>query len=132
MSLTRAILIVSWCLVLATVHGMMAALLGYFLPRSTSMAEAHRIYFMILASVSAVSAVLALAAIIYVEALWGMIAITFCSAALFLYGVLVDALPFSFLVCGLLLCQIVFSRFAIGLNAVDKSARLRINPSEEF
>lgn len=132
MSLTRAILIVSWCLSLATIHGAVAAMLGYFLPRNGAIADHQRLYVMGVAAVSAISAILALLAIVYVKALWGVMAASFVSAGLFLYGMVEYALPFNLLVVGVLIAQFLFSRFAIGLNAIDNPGKPRINPSEEF
>ncbi|ABI77094.1 putative membrane protein [Hyphomonas neptunium ATCC 15444] len=132
MSLTRAILIVSWCLSLATIHAVVAFILGYLMPRNGGIAEHMRLYVMIVAGASALSAVLALLAIIYVKALWGVMALSFISAGLFLYGMLEYAVPLNLLVIGVLIGQFLFSRFAIGLNAIDNPGKPRINPSEEF
>ncbi len=132
MSLTRAILIVSWCLSLATLHGVVAIALGYVMPRNGSVADNQRLYLMGIAAVSLLSAVLALVAIFYVKALWGVIALAVASAALFFYGMFEYAVPFNLLVVGALIAQLLFSRFAIGLNAIDNPGKPRFNPSEEF
>lgn len=132
MSLTRAILIVSWCLSLATIHAVVAVILGYLMPRNGGIEEHQRVYVMIVAGASALSAVLALLAIVYVKALWGVMALSFVSAGLFLYGMLEYAVPLNLLVLGVLAGQFLFSRFAIGLNAIDNPGKPRINPSEEF
>ncbi|MFN3607488.1 MAG: hypothetical protein ACK4Y9_00340 [Hyphomonas sp.] len=132
MSLTRAILIVSWCLSLATIHAVVAFILGYLMPRNGGIDEHQRVYVMIVAAASALSAVLALLAIVYVKALWSVMALSFVSAGLFLYGMLEYAVPLNLLVLGVLAGQFLFSRFAIGLNAIDNPGKPRINPSEEF
>ena len=132
MSLTRAILIVSWCLSLATIHTVVAFILGYLLPRNGGVEEHQRVFVMIVAGASALSAILALLAIVYVKALWGVMALSFISAGLFLFGTLEYAVPFNILVIGILIAQFLFSRFAIGLNAIDNPGKPRINPSEEF
>ncbi|MFN4183583.1 MAG: hypothetical protein ACK4M6_02280 [Hyphomonas sp.] len=132
MSLTRAILIVSWCLSLATIHAVVAFILGYLMPRNGGIEEHQRAYVMIVAGASALSAVLALLAIVYVKALWGIMVLSLVSAGLFLYGMLEYAVPFNLLVLGVLAGQFLFSRFAIGLNAIDNPGKPRINPSEEF
>lgn len=132
MSLTRAILIVSWCLSLATIHAGAAWFLGYFLPRSGDVPEPQRLFFLIVAGTSAFTAILALLAIVYVKALWGVMALAAVSAALFVYGLFVYALPFSLFTVAVLIGQFLFSRFAIGLNLIDNPGKPRINPSEEF
>ena len=132
MSLTRAILIVTWCLSLATLHGVVAIALGYVMPRNGGGADNQRLYVMGVAAVSLLSALLALIAIFYVKALWGVMALSVASAALFFYGMLEYALPLNLLVVGALIVQFVFSRFAIGLNAIDNPGKPRIHPSEEF
>jgi len=131
-SLTRAILIVSWCLSLATIHAVVAFILGYLMPRNGGIEEHQRVFVMIVAGASALSAVLALLAIVYVKALWGVMALSVVSAGLFLYGMIEYAVPFNLLVVGILIGQFLFSRFAIGLNAIDNPGKPRINPSEEF
>ncbi|MBY9067555.1 hypothetical protein K1X12_11645 [Hyphomonas sp. WL0036] len=132
MSLTRAILIVSWCLSLATIHGAVAAVLTYFLPRNGGVEENQRVYVMIAAGASLLTAVLALVAIVYVKALWAIMVMSFVSAAVFLFGMVSYAVPFNLLVVGVLIAQFLFSRFAIGLNAIDNPGKPRIHPSEEF
>ena len=132
MSLTRAILIVSWCLSLAAIHAVVAFILGYLMPRNGGIEEHQRIFVMVVAGASALSAVLAMLAIVYVKALWGVMALSFISAGLYLYGMLEYAVPFIILVPGILIAQFLFSRFAIGLNAIDNPGKPRINPSEEF
>lgn len=132
MSLTRAILIVSWCLSLATLHGVVAIALGYVMPRNGGVVESQRLYVMAVAGASLISAVLALIAIFYVKALWGVMVLAIVSAGLFFYGMIEYALPFNLLVLGALVAQFMFSRFAIGLNAIDNPGKPRINPSEEF
>lgn len=133
MSLTRAILIVSWCLSLATIHAVVAFILGYLMPRSNGGIEEHqRVFMLVVAGASALSAILALVAIVYVKALWGVMALSFVSAGLFLYGMYEYALPLNLAVIGVLVAQFLFSRFAIGLNAIDNPGKPRINPSEEF
>lgn len=132
MSLTRAILIVSWCLSLATIHAVVAFILGYLMPRNGGVEEHQRVFVMIVAGASALCAVLALLAIVYVKALWGVMALSVVSAGLFLYGMIEYAVPFNLLVVGILIGQFLFSRFAIGLNAIDNPGKPRINPSEEF
>lgn len=132
MSLTRAILIVFWCLSLATIHGAVAASLAYFLPRNGAVEENQRVYVMIAAGASLLTAVLALVAIVYVKALWAIMAMSFVSAGLFLFGIVSYDLPLNLLVVGVLIAQFLFSRFAIGLNAIDNPGKPRIHPSEEF
>lgn len=132
MSLTRAILIVSWCLSLAAIHGFAAYLLGYLLPRSGAVPDQQRVFVMIVAGTSALTAVLALLAIVYVKALWGVMVLAAVSAALFVYGLFVYAAPFSLFTVAVLIGQFLFSRFAIGLNMIDNPGKPRINPSEEF
>ncbi len=132
MSLTRAILIVSWCLSLAAIHAVVAFILGYLMPRNGGIEEHQRVFVMVVAGASALSAVLAMLAIVYVKALWGVMALSFISAGLYLYGMLEYAVPFNILVPGILIAQFLFSRFAIGLNAIDNPGKPRINPSEEF
>ena len=132
MSLTRAILIVSWCLSLATIHAVVAFILGYLMPRNGGIDEHQRVFMLVVAGASALSAILALLAIVYVKVLWGVMALSFVSAGLFLYGMLEYALPLNLAVIGVLIAQFLFSRFAIGLNAIDNPGKPRINPSEEF
>lgn len=132
MSLTRAILIVSWCLSLATIHGVAAYLLGYFLPRHGGLPDQQRTYVMIVAGVSVLTAILALLSIVYVKALWGVMAMAAVSAGLLLYGMFEHAVPFNWFVGGVIVAQFLFSRFAIGLNVIDNPGKPRFNPSEEF
>lgn len=132
MSLTRAFLIVSWCLSLATIQMIAAYVLGYFMPRNGGVADHQRTYFFVVAGISLLTAILALAAILYVKALWAVMALALISGMTFLYGMFEYALPFSFLVTGGLVLQFMFSRFAIGLNTIDNPGKPRFNPSEEF
>lgn len=132
MSLTRALLIVTWCLSLATIHGAVAFVLGYLMPRNGGVPDHQRLFFAALAIVSVLTAVMALASIAYVKALWGVVALSLVSGAVFLYGLMEYAIPFNLLVVGVLVAQFVLSRFAMGLNAIDNPGKPRFNPSEEF
>lgn len=132
MSLTRALLIVTWCLSLATIHGAVAFVLGYLMPRNGAVPDHQRLFFVALALVSVLTAVAALASIVYVKGLWGVIMLSLVSGAGFLYGMVEYAIPFNLLVVGVLVAQFVLSRFAMGLNAIDNPGKPRFNPSEEF
>ncbi|MFN7055544.1 hypothetical protein [Hyphomonas sp.] len=133
MSLTRAILIVSWCLSLAAIHAVAAYVLGYLMQRFTngpSLPPAG--YLMAGAAVSALTAVLAVLAIVYVKALWGVMLLGIISGGMYLYAYAVHAVPFSVFVPLVIAAQLLFSRFAIGLNAIDNPGKPRLHPSEEF
>ena len=132
MSLTRAILIVVWCLSLASAHSVLAYVLGYFLPRNDSLPDHQRTFVLVAAAVSLATAALALLAVVYVKALWGVMVLAAVSGGMFLYAILEFALPFNVFVLVLLMGQLLLSRFAIGLNAIDNPGKPRLNPSEEF
>jgi len=131
-SLTRAILIVSWCLSLATIHTVVAFILGYLMPRNGGVPDHQRLYVYTVAGISVLTAILALLAIVYVKTLWGVMGLAVISAGLLAYGMFEYALPFNLIAVGILVAQFLFSRFAIGLNTIDNPGKPRINPSEEF
>lgn len=132
MSLTRAILIVVWCLSMAAAHSVAAYVLGYLMPRNESLPEQQRTFLLIAAGVSVLTAILALAAIVYVKALWGVMGLGIVSGGLFVYALAEYSLPFTVIVPILIVAQLLLSRFAIGLNAIDNPGKPRLNPSEEF
>jgi len=132
LSLTRAILIVVWCLSMAAAHSVLAYILGYILPRNDSLPDNQRTFVLVAAAVSLVTAVLALCAVVYVKALWGVMVLGAVSGGMFLYAILQFALPFNVFVLALIIGQLLLSRFAIGLNAIDNPGKPRLNPSEEF
>ncbi|MFN3312458.1 MAG: hypothetical protein ACK46Q_03190 [Hyphomonas sp.] len=132
MSLTRAILIVVWCLSMAAAHSVLAYVLGYLLPRNDSLPDHQRTFVLVAAAVSLTTAVLALFAVVYVKALWGVMVLGAVSGGMFLYAILKYSLPFNVFVLVLIMGQLLLSRFAIGLNAIDNPGKPRLNPSEEF